>query len=313
MKMKRLLLTILAAVVTGQLLWGQSEVNKQINTIKRSNKYIYEESTMNNPAEAKEVAVQMLALQVNKFLKENGLPTEKKVTPADLTSVEYLQLQRGAMVCIFAYVKKSVYTGEEDAEETEVTTPPTVNVESPDTISTKAEPVDTVSCEPEAVVVKTEQPEQQPEPETQPKPEVKDEPETQPEVQPESKPETKTDTETVPEPVDEEPESESIDAPEIPAWQQSAIEELLKKQTLQEAVDYLKRLESRRTVRRFGTYNNCRNAAQCYWIVCDTDTDRTLLTILAPGDDRRYNYVTCDADALTNYSGMNAIWFEFIK
>lgn len=90
-----------------------------------------------------------------------------------------------------------------------------------------------------------------------------------------------------------------------------AIEELKGKGNLQAAVKHLAYLKSKNLVRRYGTVRDCRDAAKSLWIIAGNDPDMTLTAILGTGNDNRTNYFTGAGDSLGNYSGYNAVWFEF--
>ncbi len=91
----------------------------------------------------------------------------------------------------------------------------------------------------------------------------------------------------------------------------NAINELMGKGTLQEAVRHLAYLQSCNIVKRYGTIRDCRNTAGSLWIIADNDPAMTIKTILGPGADTRTNYATGETDSLANHSGCNAVWFEF--
>ena len=104
---KRILMFVMLIIVSVTTLLAQAEVNKQINGIKRSGNYFYEESTMNDENEAQDIASRMLTVCINKYLGENGIAREKDVTVDDIVNIKFLKMKRGAMVCVFAYVAKS--------------------------------------------------------------------------------------------------------------------------------------------------------------------------------------------------------------
>lgn len=93
--------------------------------------------------------------------------------------------------------------------------------------------------------------------------------------------------------------------------QQQAINELIGKNDLQSAVKHLAKLRSENIVKRYGTMRDCRNAAGSNWIIAESNPAMTLTAILGPGTESRPNYMTGGDDSLGNYSGYNAVWFEF--
>lgn len=93
--------------------------------------------------------------------------------------------------------------------------------------------------------------------------------------------------------------------------QQQAINELVGSGDLQAAVKRLAKLRSENIVKRYGTMRDCRNSAGSNWIIAESNPAMTLTAILGPGADTRRNYMTGGDDSLGNYSGYNAVWFEF--
>ena len=98
-------------------------------------------------------------------------------------------------------------------------------------------------------------------------------------------------------------------------WQQEALNEMLQKPNLQGVIGVLNRMKVDYKVKRFGTYNECKNVAECFWVILEDDTDKSLVTILGPGTNDRVNFRTRQYDSLDNYfgKGKSAVWFEFSK
>lgn len=105
--------------------------------------------------------------------------------------------------------------------------------------------------------------------------------------------------------------SDSSDIPSLSPACLEAINELKAKSTLQAAVKHLAYLKSKNQVRRYGTVRDCRDAAKSLWLIAGNDPDMTLTAILGTGANSRTNYFTGADDNLGNYSGYNAVWFEF--
>lgn len=95
------------------------------------------------------------------------------------------------------------------------------------------------------------------------------------------------------------------------AWQQNVIDELLSLSSLTEAKALMNRLKAEYKIKRYGSYDECKNPANSFWLIADGNG--RLQTILGPGTDRRTNFKTLQYDALENYSGFNAIWFTLSK
>lgn len=107
------------------------------------------------------------------------------------------------------------------------------------------------------------------------------------------------------------PAAEAAGAEGLSPLHRQAINELLGKGNLPTAVKHLAKLRSENIVKRYGTMRDCRNSAGSNWIIAESDPDMTLTAILGPGADQRQNYSNGTEDSLGNYSGYNAVWFEF--
>jgi len=104
---------------------------------------------------------------------------------------------------------------------------------------------------------------------------------------------------------------QSVGTGDLTPLRRQAIDELLSKSGLAEAVKHLAKLRSENIVKRYGTMRDCRNAAGSNWIIAESNPEMTVTAILGPGTDSRQNYANGSEDSLGNYSGYNAVWFEF--
>lgn len=291
---------------------AQAEVNKQINGIKRSGDYFYEESTMNDENEAQDIASRMLTVCVNKYLGENGIAREKDVTVDDLVNIKFLKMKRGAMICVFAYVAKSDFVPVPKKEvEIEVEQNVNAGVQSQDSVNVVTEVIEATNVEEEKnagnELVSNVQNTQTEELKNQQILEVQEEKE---EIVQQVQVENVEKTVVIETSVEKEP---LVNNDNLKPFEKTAIEDLLKSTNLVEAVELLRRLEARRVIRRIGTYTDCRDASKSFWLICDTNEARSLLAVLGTGADSRMNYKTKQMDSLINYSGKNAIWFEFVR
>lgn len=91
------------------------------------------------------------------------------------------------------------------------------------------------------------------------------------------------------------------------SWQQAVVDELLGTSFLTGAKALLNRLRAEYKVKRYGSYNECKNPAACFWVIAGQDG--YVQTVLGPGTERRTNFKTLQYDSLQNYSGSDAIWF----
>lgn len=105
--------------------------------------------------------------------------------------------------------------------------------------------------------------------------------------------------------------AQSVGTGALTPLRRQAIDELLGKGDLASAVKHLAKLKSENIVKRYGTMRDCRNAAASNWIIADSNPEMTVTAILGPGADSRQNYANGSDDSLGNYSGYNAVWFEF--
>ena len=85
--------------------------------------------------------------------------------------------------------------------------------------------------------------------------------------------------------------SSDASIPLLVEWQQEAVNEMLTKPNLQGVISVLNRMKVDYKVKRFGTYNECKNVAECFWVILEDDADKSLVTILGPGaSDRAVSY-----------------------
>ena len=103
--MKKLLSSLF---LLGLCLALSAQGTKKINSIKRSNQYLYAEATMPTQAEALEVASDLLLIQVKEYAGGKKAFDDKDILIRNINaSRDSVQLRRGDMVKVFLYVKKS--------------------------------------------------------------------------------------------------------------------------------------------------------------------------------------------------------------
>lgn len=283
---KRILILLFICGLAANMVFSQSNTGKQINDIKRDGQYFYAESTLETEEKAHETATLMLANFINDYINSNNLPHDKKITEQDLTKAQSLSMKRGPMIRVFLYVKKSDFVPVGTVNETAAKEEPEVQIPM-----AKEEPI--AKKEPVEEVVEQ-------------KPEAKTTDNSEQAIPAESESDTKPTDQPV-ETVDG--NSMRLSVP----WQQTAIDDMLKKTSLTEVVALLSRLKAEYKVKRMGTYNESKNAALSFWVICENDSNGSLITILGPGTDSRVNFKTLQHDSLGNYSGKNAMWFDFAK
>ena len=87
--------------------------------------------------------------------------------------------------------------------------------------------------------------------------------------------------------IEELPQGEPVEVADNPvesSWQQNVINELLAASTLTSAKASLNRLKVEYKVKRYGTYDECKNPNNCFWIIADNNG--MIQTILGPGTQR---------------------------
>lgn len=110
---------------------------KKMNSIKRSPMYLYAEATMENAAEAYEVANDLLLIQIREYAAERKALDGKDIIIKDIQGrQDSLQISRGDMVKVFLYVKKSDIQGVENVTLMQNAAQP--QTEAPKTVSTPA-------------------------------------------------------------------------------------------------------------------------------------------------------------------------------
>lgn len=112
MKMKKNLITMLSLGLCAIL---SAQGTKQMNSIKRSSLYLYAEATMATAQEAYEVASDLLLIQVKEYADSKKAFRDKDILIRNISQQkDSIQLQRGDMVKVFLYVKKSDIIGAEN-------------------------------------------------------------------------------------------------------------------------------------------------------------------------------------------------------
>ena len=104
-----------------------------------------------------------------------------------------------------------------------------------------------------------------------------------------------------------EPPSEMSKSTTTTSNQPSVVTELLKALTAKDALATLDRLKSEYKVKRYGSYEECKNISTAYWLIL-SDNNK-VCAILGKGQDERIDYVTNTYSSLKAYSGKSAVWF----
>lgn len=118
--MKKIIVAVTLLLLGTISLFAQKSVAEQINDIKRSRSYLYGEATMKTQEEAKETALELLELEVERYASEKKkLKSAENVVVREIkNNVESLDMKRGTMFRVFLYVKKSDVIPINDADNT---------------------------------------------------------------------------------------------------------------------------------------------------------------------------------------------------
>lgn len=287
MKLRLIIALLLITAGIGSVSAQKTEA-KQINMIKLDGRYLYGEATMPTEAEAKEAADITLINYINDKLKEHHI--DRRLGLDGLEQTQYITVKRGANIRVFAYVECSVYgipsAASQAAAVTETSAP----------VQPQPQPVAQAPAAP------VEAPRQQPQPQ----------PVAQAPAAPVEAPCQPAPSAPQPAPKQQVPDRSIASGSGLSAWQNEAIEDLLKAPNLNSAAQLLNEFRGARKVLAFGSPKECPDASKCFWVVFDNNLNT--ITVLSNGDnDVRHNFKTGSSDGLGNYSGNTAVWFMLSK
>ncbi len=286
---RKIFLLVFGLVVSITLCAQQSD-SKKINSIKRNPSYLYAEATMDTEAEAFNTAKEALMAYIQEYIdSKKSLSNANNVIVKDIANrCEKMQMMRGDMYRVLVYVKKNDIIPADNSEtidrsNTAVVKDTTVAVKAD---TTELKQVDTMAVN--TVAVDDGLPTVD---EINNKPNVFGNGSEAKEVVEHNLVETAAKLEI--------------------AWQQRVIDELLEASSLTEAKAMLNRFKAEFKVKRYGSYNECRNVGESFWLI--VENGGPVKAILGPGADERTNFKTMIKDRLGNYSGYDAIWFTLAK
>ena len=294
---RKIFLLVFGLVVSITLCAQQSD-SKKINSIKRNPSYLYAEATMETEAEAFNTAKEALMAYIHEYIdSKKSLSNANNVIVKDIANrCEKMQMMRGDMYRVLVYVKKSDIIpaentttidrlGNAELVDTTAIAKDKIEVKQSDTVSINTIPVDTAIVNTATI--------------DDGLPSV-DEINSKPNVFGNNNDKEAIEHNTV----------ETAAKLEI-AWQQRVIDELLEVSSLTEAKAMLNRFKAEYKVKRYGSYNECRNVGESFWLI--VENGGPVKAILGPGADGRTNFKTMKTDRLGNYSGYDAIWFTLAK
>lgn len=280
--MKRLFLIVaaLSAVITS---WGQN--TKKMNSIKRSTQYLYAEATMENAAEAFDVANDLLLIQVKEYAESHKTFRDKDILIRDIQEQrDSLQIRRGDMVKVFLYVKKSnildvdnVTLVDNTSPEKKDGTPNTVDIKSSNSPTTTTDKQNTAEAE------------------TKVKAEAEKEAETKTEIETEMEAGTRDQTDT----------SLILET----QWQQNVVDQLLSAESYSKAKSILARSRTEFKIKKTGPMETCKNPAEVFLLI---GKNSAVVTVLGPGSSSRTDFKTLSKTS-GNYNGYDKVWFIFSK
>lgn len=288
MKASKTLFTLAVSLLLAVTTFAQESPSKQINQIKRNNSYIYEEGTAETPEAALDMARELLMqraqeyicdkLKIDKTDKKEVEKVKNVLVKNVNAKSETLSMMRGTMYRMFVYVKKS------DIE--------TIN---------NATTINTVENTTKVVVEQPLPPILAPEVPDEPIAEVAEEPAEEPAVTPAEEPATVKD------------ENAGVPVVEtgLPVWQQQAIKDLMGCADMTAVKAKLNRMKAEYKVKKYGTAANCPNADNAYWVFFNADG--SLNTVIGAGNGDRINFRDMTYTTLSNFKGMDALWFNFAK
>ena len=253
--------------------------NKEINTIKRNDAYLYAEATMASEKEAHEVATELLLKEVQNYIDSmpNLSKADNLLVKDILAKSESLMMMRGEMHRVFVYVKKQDISGAANATIINHSVGATITIgDRPE--ETGGQPEVTDVSKPQATLQQEEPAVNQPMAEQQPNNQA----------------------------VKQQNEEHRLS--QIPAWQQHVVDELLQCDDMDAVLSRLGRQRAEHRVKRFGSAADCQSRSKAFWIILDTEGK--VVTVLGPGVDERVDFRTKGTEKLETYTGYNAIWFN---
>ena len=287
---KRFFLLVFGLVITITLCAQQSD-SKKINSIKRNPSYLYAEATMETEEEAFNTAKEALMTYIQEYIdSKKSLSNANSVIVKDIANrCERMQMMRGDMYRVLVYVKKNDII---PAANSETIDRPNSAVVKDTIVAVKADTTALKQADTMAVNAVA----------------VDDGLPTVNEIN--NKPNVFGNNSEEKEAV-EQNMVETAAKLEI-AWQQRVIDELLEASSLTEAKAMLNRFKAEFKVKRYGSYNGCKNIGESFWLIVENGGG-SVKAILGPGADERTNFKTMIKDRLGNYSGYDAIWFTLAK
>lgn len=256
----------------------EESVSKQINQIKRDAAFLYSEATLETADKALDAARTTLITQVQEYIELN----QKTVTVSDAVrqsiyaKTSSLEMMRGSLYRVFVYIKKSdvdAIFGIQQQQIPEANAPETRGLDK--AVKGKADVTNIKAVEMEKEKVQAA---------TTPVPSN-----------------TKADAQTA--------SQQTVTDSDLPAWQKTAIDDLLKCSDVNEVKAKFNRMKAEYKIKKYGTPDNCPSSDSAFWLIFSQDG--SVYTILGPGTKERVSFRDMTMSELDSYKGMNALWFNF--
>lgn len=268
-------------------LFAQTDAQmKEINKIKLDPAYVFAESTMENPDEARETVCLTLSNFMNEYLEESG--ESRRVAAAELGAIKYINGKRGNASYVFGYIPVSAFASSAPAP-------------APAVAETKpATPAPAVA-------------------ESKPAAPAPEKGERETAATSESSDEDLSigllalsylfgnvfyegmicdDFDEI------EYHADLSDSEQLA----DMISELLESPDSRKAAYLLNVYKTTGKIRGYGALPTCRDAAASHWLIIDKNG--SIVALLGPGaDDNRHNYVSGETGHLADYGGKYAVWF----
>lgn len=277
---RKLFVCLLAGLVLAPSFAQEVSISKQINQIKRDPSFLYSEATEETAEKALEAARTMLMPQVQEYLESNQIANtvNDAIKQSIYDKTGSLEMMRGTLHRVFVYVQKSdidaLYgIGQQQTKESKTPVPPSLE---------RTEKVNTDVTNRKAVELEKEK------------------------VQVATTPVPSTARDNVPTSV-----PKKVNAPSLPSWQMTVIEDLLKCGDVNEVRAKLNRMKAEYKIKRYGAPDNCPSPDEACWLIFSQDG--SVNTILGPGTKERISFRDMTTTELDNYKGMNSVWFVFAK
>jgi hypothetical protein len=323
--MKKLFFAMLVLLHVSVLpMHAQQATTSEMNKIKSNVDYVYGESTLPTSEEAFEMAFNEMFRYAITWASDMTNDSEVELTKSDVRKKsQALEGRRGQNAHVLCYVKRS-QLAELLRKAGYSVTYNDLNPEEEEAPQPEPQTEDEPTPEPQP----TPQPEPTPVPAPQPQPQSQPQPQPQPQPKPETLPEGSvisieglsddqivevylyTDQKMTPEQeaAVERAASRLAERNNVTIGTGSPLEQILSVTSFYDLKSVMTPLKLNGEITKMGKYTTMREPEKSYLIIYDPDA--RIRAVLAPGRTQRKNLRTGLMDAVTNYGGCGAIWFQ---